>query len=128
MPDQGIRQLTDASEEDWEDIVSFYRDMIDWHEWELQPLADFVTWLASGQYRHQVLPSTSHAALGLSVVPSYGERLKQPMVYVELEPSGGFRLHWQQGQGNTLFEEVVSNPQAPEVFERILDWLEVAHG
>ncbi len=108
---------------DWERITKFYRDLIDTHGWEAEPLADFVSWLASGPHGRSLFPSTSHDALGLATVATYHERLEHPMVYIQYVKNRGFIIDWQAWQGKTVREECVSSPQSPEVFERLLMWL-----
>jgi hypothetical protein len=110
----------------WDDTIAFYRGLIDQSGWQMQPMLDFVYWLASGPYGRVLFPSTSHAALGLATVPTYEERLDRPMVYIEYVEPGKFVVHWQRGQGHDVHSEPVASPQAPEVFGRILGWLGVS--
>jgi hypothetical protein len=111
--------------ETWADQVDYYRQLIDEYGWPQGPMLDFVTWLASGPYSRILCPSNSHEALGLATVPTYLERRQLPMVYIHYSDLHGFVVHWQRGQGNTVREEPVQCPRAPDVFRRILSWLGV---
>jgi hypothetical protein len=83
----------------------------------------FVSWLAASPSSRVLYPSTSHATLGLSAVPTFEQRLRQPMVYIASADPTGFAIHWQRGQGDEVREELVPSPKAPEVLDRILEWL-----
>lgn len=104
----------------WSQIVAFYRELIE-HGWRQEPMLELVSWMAAGPHSRFLSPCTSHEALGLSRVAS-----GWPMVYIVFSEPLGFVIHWQRQQGYTVREEAVLSPQAPEVFERILDWLDAA--
>lgn len=112
--------------EAWEDVVGFYRSLIDEHGWRQEPMLEFASWLASSDYGRILFPSTSHEALGLATVATFQERLQLPMVCVLYsDQEERFVLHYQRGQGHDVSRETVVSPQAPEVLARILDWLSV---
>jgi hypothetical protein len=118
--------VDEVSAEAWRRTIGFYRELIEYHGWRQTPMLEFVEWLASSHYSRLLHPSHSHAALGLSTVPTYQHRLRGPMVYVVYYETAGFVVRWQLGQGAEVREEVAPSPQAPEVFDRILGWLGVS--
>ena len=119
---EGFR-VEEVQAEVWGRMVSFYRELIEEYSFRQTPMLEFVSWLAASPSSRVLHPSTSHEALGLSAVPGFQQRLRQPMVYVVYAESTGFVIHWQRGQGDEVREEPGPSPQAPQVFGRILDWL-----
>ena len=118
--------MTTETTEKWERILLFYRELIDKYGWQQEPMLEFSAWLSTSKNAEFVFPSTSLAALGLSTVELYEERLQRPMVYIDyVSQQHRFVIHWQRGQGDEVFQETVESPQAPDVFSRILSWIGV---
>lgn len=115
--------MNEVPAEAWGRMIGFYRKLIDEYGFHQTPMLEFVSWLAASPYSRVLYPSTSHAALGLSAVPTFEERLLRPMVYLSYVDLAGFVIRWQREQGDEVREELVPSPKAPEVFDRILEWL-----
>jgi hypothetical protein len=112
--------------DDWREMIDFYRRFVHEHRWPLEPMLEFVSWLANSEYSAVLFPSTSVDALGLSTVATFQERLRIPMVYIAyVDRDRTFTIHYQRGQGNDDHRETTAAPHTPEVFRRILTWLGV---
>ena len=79
----------------WQEVPSFYRELIDRYGWNQTPMLELVELLGRSSWADSIYPSTSHEALGLSKHERYEERLRAPMVYVQYNVQASLR----SGQG-----------------------------
>jgi len=75
-------------------MIGFSRKLIDQYGFHQTPMLEFVSWLAASPSSRVLHPSTSHAALGLSAVRTFEQRLRQPMVSIAYADPTGFAIHW----------------------------------
>lgn len=108
----------------WEDIDTFYEELIEDYGWRQEPMRAFASRLGSGPYGQVLVPSTSHEALGLSTVSVFDDQPPRPMVFVLYDGHRRrFLVRYLGPDQQELRRESVDVPDAPEVFARILDWL-----
>jgi hypothetical protein len=109
----------------WDSVASFYRDLIDQHEFEQHRMLDVVAHYSGIETAPAIYASTSHAALGISTAETYPERLNVPMVYIEYHATNDtFRVIFQQRQGETKQTETVGDATSSETTNEILAWLQ----
>ena len=118
--------MTSASRspsEYWQQMPSFYRELIDRYGWNQAAMLELVERLARSTWADSVYPSTSHAALGLSLHEHYEDRLGASMVYLQYNgTTDTFEVIYQVGQGHTVSSELCPRVDDP-AWERILAWL-----
>jgi hypothetical protein len=118
--------MTEASRspgEYWQDVASFYRELIDRHGWNQAAMLDLVERLARSSWAGSIYPSASHEALGLSLHERYEDRRHAPMVYLQYHGTADmFEVIYQEGQGKTVSSESCQRVDEP-AWERILAWL-----
>jgi len=107
----------------WHEVLSFYRDLIDQYGWNQRPMLELVEQVMHSPWVEKIYPSTSHAALGISLHEHYEQRVNSPMVYILYLGNGDmFEVIYQRGQGDTVYSEPHLQVD-DKVWECVVDWV-----
>src|SRR5688572_22920688 len=106
-----------ATGDEWQSVLAHYDELIGVHGVRAMRTRDFARWLAATEHASWIYPSTSMAALGLSTVRDYPERLRHPMVFLA-DRRDSVVVTYQLGRGLPSSEEVIDDPRAPDVMTR----------
>lgn len=90
----------------------------------LDPLVQLAHTISVHPDAESLYPSMSHTALGLSSGEHYAQRLKLPMVFLDVAPeSKDVEVHFQLGQGRPNLKETFTPPLDESVLQRIFAWV-----
>lgn len=109
----------------WQDMPSFYAEIIEKFGANLQPMVALVERIAASPWAQQLYPSTSMEALGLSKFASYEERVASRSVWFEyVENIEMFRVTFQEvGRRPASTVDVPSFDD--DMWRRVSAWLEL---
>lgn len=109
----------------WRECTSYYEGLIADFGARLRSMTALTQQIAASNWATQLFPSTSMEALGLSRHATYVERMEDRMVYIAFdERQGSFSVHFQDPGGRDISIETAASI-APELWDRISEWLGV---
>lgn len=108
----------------WQDMPSFYVEIIEKFGAKLQPMVDLTERIAASRWATQLYPCTSMEALGLSRHARYDESMADRTVWFEyVENVETFRVTFQEGRGGAPSTTHEAPSIDDEMWGRIEAWL-----
>ena len=106
--------------QNWDEILSFYQNLRDNYQWEIEPIVDLVSMINNSIYKHGVYGYTSHAILCIGQHPELEDN--DAILKIEHDPNKGEITFSYKGDNTLKFTWHKSFPESNVIseFERFI--------
>ena len=111
-------------EELWKENIEYYREMIDRHKWDQEPMVNLIVKLEKAGLCKLFYPSNSHESLVLSIYGSFNERIANPRVLITYKSlSKSFTIAYRNKYDDIIYDNNCESEIMESKFDKIKEWL-----